>query len=743
LVSDEASGNDLSGAIEEDLGALFAGALAAGRAQLLETEARQVLTAFGVPLPSYRIATTIAEAASAAAEVGFPVALKAVVANVLHKTEAGAVELSLPGEREVTETCRRMRAHLGPAVEGYVVERMAEPGLDLLIGVTSDPVFGQVVGLGLGGSLVEFHALVEFRQVPVSSDDAWDLVRSERLRLGDLRLRQSRMTSGAGLHDMLMKIAGPDGLVMRCAGKLQSLELNPVRMRGDRLVALDVKMLLRQQATVSLPTTLRATGTVDMSNLFRPRSIAYYGASPDPAKLGTRILQSLVEFGFRGPIHVVHPSAGTIAGIPCIRSLKDANIAVDYAYIAVPRALVPEAVDDCAGHAMFAHILTSGFGEYEEEGRALQERFLKSARSGGVRLIGPNCIGLYSPRGQVTCIEQASPQAGRVAFVSQSGGLATDAIRTGPTLGLHFSKVVSIGNCADLDAADFVAYLAEDDETAVIAMYVEAVRSGTRLLEAVARGVARGKPVVVLKGGRSARGARAAALHTDSIVTNHDVWDGVLRQVGAMTVDTFEDLLDVVAFLQRDSMPKGDRTLIIGQGGGTTVLVADECQRLGLGVPALQETTTEALLKTGLFPSVVPDNPIDSPVGVLQAKEGRALGEIVNLVLSEEPFSLVVVHINLQNVFAYTREPELIIGNALDGLVTVRQQHGLPIIVVFRANGEPRMESARVDLQVRASKNGLSVAPTTAAALKLASLMSRFGSKPQGAAVHAAASIGT
>jgi acyl-CoA synthetase (NDP forming) len=224
-------------------------------------------------------------------------------------------------------------------------------------------------------------------------------------------------------------------------------------------------------------------------------------------------------------------------------------------------------------------------------------------------------------------------------------------------------------------------------------------------------------------------------------VTNHEVWDGVVRQFGAMTVDTFEDLLDVVAFLQRDTVPMGDRTLVIGQGGGATVLVADECQRLGLRVPALQPKTTEALLETGLFPSVVPDNPIDSPVGVLQAKEGRALGEIVNLVLSREQFSLVVVHINLQNVFAYTREPELIIANSLDGLVAVRQRHGLPIVVVFRANGEPRIESARVDLQVRATKNGLSVAPTTAAALKLASLMTGVGSKPQGAAVQVAASM--
>lgn len=458
----------------------------------------------------------------------------------------------------------------------------------------------------------------------------------------------------------------------------------------------------------------------EFSPLFYPTSIAFYGASSDPSKIGSRVLTSIMDFGYRGRIYIIHPHAERLRDIRCYRSLGEVGAHVDYAYIAVPPTAVGEAVDDCAGRVRFAHILTSGFAEIGEEGRRLQDDIVRRARAGRVRLIGPNCMGCYCPESGLTFIEKASSRVGRAALISQSGGLANDAIRMGPTTGLHYSKVISIGNSADLDASDFLEYFAEDQRTSVVGLYVESVKDGRRFARVLKKVTGR-VPVAVLKGGRDATGASASALHTGALAGNYFVWRGVLEQHGAIVVESFEELLGFLSYLSIEhQLPVGDKLLVVGQGGGATVLAADACSDLELYTPRLEERVVQALLETGLFRTMLPGNPMDTPVGVLQEEDGRALGIILDTILARQEFSLAIVHINLQNVFSYAPRPESLISNAVESVGSIRRTRQVPVILVLRSNGESDIEHVRAAMQVQAADGGLVVCPTTPGALRLA-----------------------
>lgn len=230
----------------EDVERLLTTAREKGRESLLEPEARELAASYGIPLAAYRVASTVSAASRAAIEIGFPVVVKGVVPALLHKSEKGAVRLGLETARAVATACEDMAARLAPQLEGFIIEEMVAGGLDLLIGVSKDPIFGEVVCFGLGGTLVEFLRLVEFRLIPLSVADARKLIRHERLGLTKESLRGQRVNDFAELETVLLAVAGESGLVQETAGHLDQFELNPIRLTQDRLVALDVKLTLRK-----------------------------------------------------------------------------------------------------------------------------------------------------------------------------------------------------------------------------------------------------------------------------------------------------------------------------------------------------------------------------------------------------------------------------------------------------------------------------------------------------------------
>ena len=342
------------------------------------------------------------------------------------------------------------------------------------------------------------------------------------------------------------------------------------------------------------PKSARSDIAALIEAIFHPRSIAVVGASANPNTPGYDYVSSLQKFGFSGDLYPVNPRAEEILGLPAFPSLRDVPGQVDYVISCIPAAAVLELVDDCAAKGARAlQLFTARFSETgREEDAELERRLSQRAREAGVRIIGPNCLGLLYPRQGISFRADMPRQPGNVGFLSQSGNLLFELTYLAGPRGLRFSKAISYGNGLDLNEADFLDYFAQDAESALVGAYVEGVRDGRRFLAALKRAAAR-KPVVVLKGGRTAAGGRAAASHTAALAGRHAVWTVAVTQAGAISVDTVEELIDMlIAFaymrpgsaLPADKQGQGRRLGMVGAGGGRSVLTADLCEELGLSV---------------------------------------------------------------------------------------------------------------------------------------------------------------
>jgi acyl-CoA synthetase (NDP forming) len=358
-----------------------------------------------------------------------------------------------------------------------------------------------------------------------------------------------------------------------------------------------------------------ASGEHPLEFLFRPRSIAVVGASTTPGP-GSAFVTSIQDMGYKGPLYPVNPKADEISGLKCYPSLLDVPGEVDYVISAVPTPAVPQLVEDSAAKGVKAlHFFTAGFSETGEADRADQEAQIV-ARAGelGIKVIGPNCMGLYCPETGLSFMPFFPTEPGPVGMVSQSGANAGDLVRLGMGRGLCFSKVVSYGNASGLDESDFLDYLAQDEQTELVVAYIEGVRDGRRFLGAL-RSAATAKPVIVLKGGRTEAGGRATVSHTGSLAGALRVFDAACRQAGALRVDDMDELVDAAVAFRFVGRLAGPSMAIVGIGGGHSVLSTDQTAAEGLDVPHLPEETQRALAEFTPIAGTSVRNPIDTNVG--------------------------------------------------------------------------------------------------------------------------------
>jgi len=355
--------------------------------------------------------------------------------------------------------------------------------------------------------------------------------------------------------------------------------------------------------------------TPELEFVFRPQAIAIAGVSAKETAGfgGGGFLQALQEIGFPGPIFLIHPTARAIRGLKCYRSLREIPDDVDYVISSVPARAVPELVEDCIAKGVrVLHLFTAGFTETGDEERAALERaVVERARAAGIRVIGPNCMGLYVPSSRLAMMPGQVAEPGDVGMVSQSGMNAGEFVRYGLPRGLRFSKVVSFGNGADLRAADFLEYFLEDPETNIVAAYLEGIQDGPRLARAI-RALGARKPLVILKGGRTEAGSRAAHSHTASLAGSLQVFDGLCRQAGAVRVESMEELVDMAVAFRFVRKLAGPRVVVVGAGGGASVLAADDLDAAGLQVPPLLPETQQALAKVTAEAGTSIRNPIDT-----------------------------------------------------------------------------------------------------------------------------------
>jgi len=448
----------------------------------------------------------------------------------------------------------------------------------------------------------------------------------------------------------------------------------------------------------------------EFTPLFEPKTVAVIGASTKGTALPNVFIRRIREFGFAGAIYPIHPSAEQIDGLPAYKSLADTPKPVDYAYIAIAAAQIPPILAGAKGRLRFAQVISSGFGEVEE-GRELEAQLAAAARAGGARLIGPNCLGIYTPRGKVTVAEISSREVSTVGIVSQSGGLGTDIVRRGLAKGVGFSGLITVGNCADVTPSDLLEFYLADAQTRVIGMYVETAKDGRRLFE-ILRDARGAKPVVILKGGRTKLGVAAAASHTGSLAGDDRVWVALARQTGCVLVDTLDQFMDTLLVFQAlTPQPEHPtkRVVLFGNGGGTSVLATDFFARLGLDVTPFSADTVAPLAALGLPPGTSITNPVDCPVGTLQQEEGRVAEKILDIIYASGKPDALVMHLNL-SAFVGRTKPEV-----LDNLVkaALRVQEHYPgqshFVLVLRSDGDPPLEARKREFRERAVALGVPV----------------------------------
>ncbi|MBH64482.1 MAG: acyl-CoA synthetase [Alphaproteobacteria bacterium] len=396
-------------------------------------------------------------------------------------------------------------------------------------------------------------------------------------------------------------------------------------------------------------TTASKTDLLDRFRpLFEPRAYAVVGASTSKVTLGNEMLHHLRSMDFDGTVYPIHPKADEVEGLKAYPSLGETPEPIDFAYIVVAASQVPKTLAAAKGRVKFALVVSSGFGE-REESKGLQEELLRAANEAGVRVVGPNCLGTYCPAGRVTFIAGSAKDSGPVGVISQSGGLGVDIIRRGSIRGIRFSRLITVGNSADLGASDILEFYAADPETKVIGMYAEGISDGRRFFQ-ILRDLNGAKPVVLMKGGRTEQGQRAAASHTGSLASDERVWLALAEQTGLVLVDTLEEFLDTLLAFQyltpRTDHPTRD-VVMFGNGGGTSVLATDFFARTGLEVPRFADETVRRLEEMNFPPGTSIDNPIDAPGGTMRVDDGRVAGRIVDAVYASGTPDAFVMHINL------------------------------------------------------------------------------------------------
>jgi len=430
--------------------------------------------------------------------------------------------------------------------------------------------------------------------------------------------------------------------------------------------------------------------------LFMPKTVAVVGASSKGNALPNVFIRRIREYGFTGEIYPIHPTAPTIDGLTAYPSLAATPKPVDYAYIAVSGAQIPDMLKVAAGRVRYAQVVSSGFGEVDE-GKDLQQRLLEAARAGGMRLLGPNCLGIYTPRGRITFTEISPTEVGTVGVISQSGGLGTDIIRRGLSRGVKFSGLVTVGNCADVTPSDLLEFYLADDQTKVIGFYIETAKDGRHLFEMLRAAKAK-KPVVILKGGRTGQGLAAAASHTGSLAGDDRAWIALSRQTGCVLVDTLDQFIDTLLIFQTltpQPQHPTTRVVLFGNGGGTSVLATDCFARLGLDVAPFAQPALDALAALKLPPGTSITNPVDCPVSTLQQENGSVAEKILDEIYSKGKPEALVMHLNM-SAFAGRTPPE-VIENVLKAALRVQTHYPgqAHFLLVLRSDGDPELEARK------------------------------------------------
>jgi acyl-CoA synthetase (NDP forming) len=577
---------------------------------LSEAASKQLLAGFGVPVLPERIARDADAAVAASEAIGYPVVMKLCGERIAHKTERGLVRLGLRDADAVRAAGRELLGAARPD-DGEVellVAPMVRGSREFIAGLTRDPQFGPTVMLGVGGVLAEAVQDVAFRLVPLTERDADDLIDDLATQKLLGAFRGEPAVDRDALRAVLLGLS-------RCAEQrpdVASVDVNPLIVVDGTPVAVDALVELDEHTAPPAQSRPRASDDAFRA-LFEPRGVIVAGASTHPGKFGFVALHNILAAGYQGQVAATNLEGTSVLGVDTARTIDELPDGPwDLVFVCTPAAANVELLRACAKRGVRAAFLTSaGYGEAGDAGRHAEQELVALATELGILLAGPNGQGVVStPVRLCAQIVAPYPPAGRIAIASQSGNFVSSFQNWAVQTGVGVSRAVSAGNAAAVTIADYLDWYADDDASAVSLVYVEGVANGRALFERLAD-VVRRKPVVLVKGGTTTGGQRAAASHTGSLASDERVFEGMCRQAGIIRAATIEEAFEAAATFATQPLPMGPRTAVLTTAGGWGVVTADAISRSGaLELVALPDDL-RAAIDERLPPRWSRNNPID------------------------------------------------------------------------------------------------------------------------------------
>ena len=576
-----------------------------------EYEAKHLLRQYNIPVVSEIAAPNQEEAIRAAEDMGFPVVVKGLGEKLLHKTEMGLVHLNLTDAKAVREATEHIADRAGNDLKGFLVQPQIDGKREFLAGMFRDEQFGPVVMFGLGGIFTEALSDVTFRIAPLTEADAAEMLEDIRAKA----LLDAFRGEQAAIREQLIRTLTGLSRMAEDSPDIAEIDINPLILtaKGD-ICAVDALVVPGKTLSPDCAAPEQEREKINLpllGNLFHPKSIAFVGASSQIGKWGHILPCITISRGYEGEIYLVNARGGTIAGREVYKSLDEIPGTVDLAVVTIPaagiQALIPQFRKKGIRNML---LITSGFSETGEQGRKLEEELVKKAKDADILLLGPNTMGVCNPHISLYCTgSQVWPIAGSTSVVSQSGNMGTQLLAFAEQQGVGIRCFSGSGNEAMITIEDYIEGLELDEKTRIIMLYVESVKDGRRFFES-ARRVGKKKPIILLKGGRTDVGQKAAASHTGALASDSGLFNAMCRQAGIVNVRYPMEMLDLSAAFSSLPLPKGKRAAIMTLGGGWGVVAADLCAEHSLEVPELPPEIVERMDKI-LPPYWSKSNPVD------------------------------------------------------------------------------------------------------------------------------------
>jgi 3-hydroxypropionyl-CoA synthetase (ADP-forming) len=581
---------------------------------ITEEIAKEILSTYDIKVPGFALVKDVDSAVKQANNLGYPLVAKIVSPQILHKTDVGGVKIDLKNEQDVRAAFTDMYDRLSREydVKGVLLEKMVPKGAEMIVGLQNDSQFGPVIMVGLGGIFTELFKDVSFRILPITQEDALSMI--EELQ-GKALLKGYRGSQPVNLHMLSEALMNISRLGYDISPYFESIDFNPIIVYPDSYYVADAKILLSDIPKHDSVSKSEPNST-HMDLFFNAKSVALIGASPELGKVGNSVLEALVKHDYKGQVFPVNAKGyPEIMGIKAYKSLEEIDDQIDVVVVTVDLKFVPDLLKICGKKGIHNVVIISGGGKELGGERAEIEQQVKELSSQlNIRIIGPNCIGMFNGENRLDCAFQGHermlrPKNGNVAFLSQSGTIGIAFMEHSSPFGM--SKMISYGNRSDVDEADMIWYLAQDPQTKVIGLYVEGLGDGRKFINTAKKVISeKKKPIVVFKNGRTLRGAKQAASHTGSLGGTYSVVKGAFSQAGIISVDSYDELTASLKALSWQPLPSGNRVAMVTNGAGPIIAAIDQFERLGLQLANLSEQSMQSF-KSHYPPTYVIGNPCD------------------------------------------------------------------------------------------------------------------------------------